>query len=79
MKQNKWKNKRLTGLFLLGILLFNYPIISLFNLDTMLLGFPLLYLYLFSTWGFLILLIVIIMEKASGNGKADTIFKKPQG
>jgi hypothetical protein len=77
MQHTKIKNKRMAGLFLLGILLFNYPIISLFNLNKTLFGFPLLYLYMFSAWGLVILLIIIITEKNSGKRKIDT--PKPQG
>ena len=50
------KNKRLVGLFLLGMVLFNYPLLSLFSLKTSLFGMPLLILYIFTAWLFLILL-----------------------
>jgi hypothetical protein len=50
------KNKRLVGLFLLGSVVFNYPLLSLFNLKTRILGMPLLILYIFSAWVLLILL-----------------------
>ena len=50
------KNKRLVGLFLMGSVLFNYPLLSLFNLKTSILGMPLLIFYIFTAWVFLILL-----------------------
>ncbi len=53
------KNKRLVGLFLLGCLLFNYPLLSLFNLETMIFGLPLLFFYVFTAWAILILLAAI--------------------
>jgi len=53
--ENK-KNKRLVALFLFGCVLLNYPILSLFNLNVFVLGMPLLYIYIFSIWGLLILL-----------------------
>ena len=53
------KNKRLVGLFLLGCVLFNYPLLSLFNLETMIFGMPLLFLYIFTGWALLILLAAI--------------------
>ncbi|MEN8808861.1 MAG: hypothetical protein ABF291_15400 [Desulfobacterales bacterium] len=53
-------SRRLFTLFLLGCLLFNYPILSLFNLDTFLYGIPLLYLYLFAVWTVLIIMIVFV-------------------
>ena len=53
------KNKRLVGLFLLGCVLFNYPLLSLFNLKTMIFGVPLLFFYVFTGWAILILLAAI--------------------
>ncbi len=50
------KNKRLVGLFLAGWVLFNYPLLSLFNLKIMIFGVPLLFLYVFTSWTLLILL-----------------------
>ena len=43
MTRDTYKNKRLVSLFLLGCLLFNYPILSIFNLPETVLGIPLLY------------------------------------
>lgn len=60
MTPESLKSKRLVGLFFLGFVLFNYPIISLFNLDANWFGIPALYLYVFGAWLLLILLIVII-------------------
>ena len=54
--------KRLIGLFLLGYLLFNHPIISLFNQPQMVLGIPLLYGYIFSVWVLLIVLMALIVR-----------------
>lgn len=53
--ENK-KYKRLVALFLFGFILFNYPILSLLNLDILIFGLPLLYIYIFGIWGLLILL-----------------------
>ena len=50
-------SRRLFGLFLLGVILFNYPILSIFNLEKFWFGIPMLYLYMFSAWLLLILLI----------------------
>ena len=46
-------------IFLLGAVLFNYPVLSLFNLNIMAYGIPLLYLYLFFVWGLIIGLIAM--------------------
>ena len=54
------REKKLVGLFLMGCLLFNFPIISLFNLEKMFLGVPFLYLYMFFIWLIYIILIMFI-------------------
>jgi hypothetical protein len=59
------KNKRLVGLFLLGCVLFNYPLLSLFNLNTMVFGVPLLFFYVFTGWTLLILLAAIATKTRS--------------
>ncbi len=45
---------RSVALFLLGVVAFNAPLMAIFSVDTRILGVPLLYLYLFLTWGALI-------------------------
>ena len=47
-------NKRLVALFLLGCVLFNYPILSLFDLEIPVFGLPLLLVYIFGIWCLLI-------------------------
>lgn len=54
--------QRLTAVFLLGCVLFNYPLIALFNKPKVLFDIPLLYLYLFVAWGLLIGLMAFIVE-----------------
>ena len=54
---------RLLALFLLGCLLFNYPLVALFNAGATVLGIPLLYAYLFGAWAVLIVLVASIMER----------------
>ena len=49
-------NKRLVALFLLGCVLLNYPILSLVNLEILIFGIPLLYIYIFGVWCLLIAL-----------------------
>lgn len=57
------KGQRLVALFLLGGLLFNYPVLSLFAGGTQVLGVPVLYLYLFAAWAVLIGLMALIVER----------------
>mgnify|MGYP001610456779 CR=1 FL=1 len=56
------KNQRLVALFLLGCLLFNYPLLSLFNTPAEIFGIPLLYAYIFTVWGLLIALMALVSE-----------------
>ena len=58
------RNERLIGLFLLGCLLFNFPMLALFNVRATVLGVPLLYAYLFAAWGLLIALLAVIMDRS---------------
>ncbi len=56
MKRANVKAHRFVALFLLGFFLFNYPVLAVFNHARLVLGVPLLYLYLFLAWGALIAL-----------------------
>jgi uncharacterized membrane protein len=51
------------GLFLLGCVLFNYPLLVLFNRPADVFGVPLLYAYLFLAWGGLIGLLAWVIER----------------
>lgn len=57
------KGQRLAALFALGNLLFNYPLLALFNQPDMVLGIPLLFLYVFAAWGLLIGLLALAVEQ----------------
>jgi len=57
------KTQRLAALFALGALLFNYPLLALFNRALVVAGVPLLYLYVFLAWALLITLLALVVEK----------------
>lgn len=63
MHASSRKRQQLVGLFLLGCLLFNYPLITLFNSPVLVLGVPLLYAYLFGAWALVIALVALIVER----------------
>ena len=63
MPKSSRRGQRLVGLFLLGCLLFNYPMLALFNVRATLFGVPLLYAYLFAAWALLIALVAYVMER----------------
>ena len=58
------KGPRLVAVFLLGVLLFNYPLLALFNRTVLILGVPLLYAYIFAAWGLLIGLAALVVERS---------------
>ena len=57
------RGERLAGLFLLGCLLFNFPLLAMFNARATIAGVPVLYAYLFLAWALLIVLAAAIMER----------------
>jgi hypothetical protein len=62
MKRDEAKGQRLVALFILGCLLFNYPILSLFNVAATAFGVPVLYAYIFAAWALLVALMAYVVE-----------------
>jgi len=54
--------QRLAAFFLFGWLLFNYPMLALFNRDAAVFGVPVLYAYIFMVWLAFILMVAFIIE-----------------
>ena len=65
IKRSSISGQRLVALFLLGALLFNYPLLYLFNVDYYVLGVPLLYVYVFVVWALLIALTALVAERSA--------------
>lgn len=63
MNKPNVKSQRLVTLFLLGNLLFNYPLLALFNRPDTIFGIPLLYAYVFGAWIVLIILLAAVVER----------------
>ena len=57
------KGQRLAALFLVGCLLFNYPLLNLFAGPSTVEGIPVLYVYVFAVWALLIGLMALVVEK----------------
>jgi hypothetical protein len=64
MRRPNETGERLFVLFLLGVFLFNPPLVSIFDLPVQAFGIPLLFVYLFACWGTLLLLVALIIEKS---------------
>jgi acetyl-CoA carboxylase carboxyltransferase component len=62
MSNPESKGQRFVALCMLGMLLFNYPILMLFNVPGALFGVPVLYAYLFIAWAALIALMAYLAE-----------------
>lgn len=58
--------QRLIALFVLGCLLFSFPLLSLFNTGGTVWGIPVLYAYLFGVWIGLIALMALVVERSTG-------------
>lgn len=58
----KRKGERLISLLIVGILLLNFPLLSVFSKTHLLLGFPVLFLYLFIIWGLIIGAMALVLR-----------------
>lgn len=56
------KGQRLVALAMLGCLVFNYPILELFNRPGTVFGIPALYAFIFAAWCLLIALMALVVE-----------------
>jgi hypothetical protein len=56
--------QRLAGLFVLGLLLFNFPLLALWDRDATVWGLPLFPAALFVIWALLIAALAALMERA---------------
>ncbi|MFZ2158442.1 MAG: hypothetical protein WAV72_20295 [Bradyrhizobium sp.] len=62
MQEHERKGQRMIALFVFGWLLFNYPVLSLFNLADVAFGVPVLYAYIFAAWALLVGLMALAAE-----------------
>ena len=54
---------RLVAIFLLGLVAFQPPLLSVFSIDARVLGIPILYFYLFVAWGLLVGLVWLATKR----------------
>jgi hypothetical protein len=57
------RTARLVALAMLGSLLFNFPLLALFNRPGTFLGIPVLYAWIFGAWMALIVLMALAVER----------------
>jgi hypothetical protein len=63
MNRSGITGQRLVAVFLLGCVLFNYPLLSLFNKPGKIFDVPLLYIYIFGAWALLIVVMAYVIER----------------
>ena len=61
--RDEQRGKRLIAVFLLGLVLFNFPLVAVAEGGERLLGLPGLFLYLFAAWAGVIGLLALIVER----------------
>lgn len=62
MEDEERRGARMIALCMLGCVLFNFPILALFNVRGTLFGVPVLYAYIFIAWALLIGLMAWVSE-----------------
>ena len=67
----KRRGERLIGLLLAGVVLLNFPLLSVFNGTRPVFGIPFLYLYLFSVWILIIGVMALILRDRPAKPAAD--------
>ncbi len=63
MMRSRLSVQRLAALFLLGCVLFNYPLLAIFGRGGQLFGMPALYVWLMGSWLVLIALMAWVLER----------------
>lgn len=58
------RGQRFVALCMLGAVLFNYPVLAVFNVQNTLFGVPMLYAYIFIAWTGLIAMMALVAEAA---------------
>jgi hypothetical protein len=74
----KRKGERLISLLIVGTILLNFPLLSVFNKTYLLLGFPVLFLYLFSIWGLIIGAMVLVLRDRPGRSSGPAGARKDE-
>ena len=63
MQESESRAQRMIALCMLGCVLFNFPVLALFNVPETVLGVPVLYAYIFIAWFLLIALMAWVAER----------------
>ncbi|MFN8637460.1 MAG: hypothetical protein U0893_26715 [Chloroflexota bacterium] len=58
-----WAGERLVLLFLVGVLLIDFPLLAIFNQSATVAGIPVLYVYLFGVWAAGIVAVFVLSRR----------------
>lgn len=67
MPEAKRQNERLIGILIIGVIVLNYPLLSLFSKVKLVFGVPVLYLYIFAVWSLFIGCVALVLEKKTSS------------
>lgn len=62
MRRSDRSGERLVATFVLGWVLLNYPVLSLFARSRNIAGIPLLYVWVFASWVLVIVIMAVVIE-----------------
>ncbi|HLT00755.1 MAG TPA: hypothetical protein VK001_01190 [Geminicoccaceae bacterium] len=60
------RGRRLIAVFLLGLVLINFPLLAVVEAGQRWFGLPPLFVYLFGAWAGLIVLLALVLERRAG-------------
>jgi len=63
LMDDKGREQRFVALCMLGVVLFNFPVLALFNVGGSIVGIPVLYAYIFAAWALVIALLCWLAER----------------
>jgi TRAP-type C4-dicarboxylate transport system permease small subunit len=63
MKKEEEKSQRLIAVFIIFVALLQFPLVSIFNRQAEILGWPMLFMYIMCTWLLLIFVLYLLIEK----------------
>ncbi len=69
MLSKRQRSERLVAVALAGFLALNFPLLDLFNRAALVMGVPVLFVYLFVAWAVLIGAIAAVLERDGSNGR----------
>lgn len=67
MPEAKRQNERLIVILIIGVIVLNYPLLSLFSKVKLIFGVPVLYLYIFAVWSVFIGCVALVLEKKTSS------------